>query len=108
MPLSRQEQRALIEIERALLVDDPAFAARIESWPARSRRRVAFASLAVASGSVLLTIGLFGGDPVHVVLGVVGLVVAVVGAAAIVATYSAPFAAVRRWMRRFGRRRRPG
>ncbi len=74
MPLSRDEQRRLDEIERSLLLDDPKFAAKVTiDRVRRSRVRIAVALLVL--GALVIVIGLI------VTLGVVavGVVVVVAG-----------------------------
>lgn len=81
MPLSREEQRVLDEIERALLVDDPDLARRTR--PRRRRRlqvripRIWLALAGLLAGTTLIVVGLLVVDPVHIALAVSGFVVLV-------------------------------
>jgi len=79
--LSKDEQRQLDEIERALREDDPNFAAAVDFGQVRLRRIMAPAAT-ILLGLILLVLGeitaqwlLIAG----VVLGVAGFLVAVVG-----------------------------
>lgn len=74
MPLSRDEQRRLDEIERSLTRDDPKFAARVAIDRVR-RSRVRLAVGLLALGAVVTIVGLI------VTLGIVavGVVVVVAG-----------------------------
>ena len=81
MPLSREEQRALEEIER-VLAQDPRFVRRIGRR--RLRRILAAAILGMACGVALMIIGLVGTDPGHVVLAVTGFAVIVASCSTIV------------------------
>ena len=60
MPLSENEQRLLVQMERALYAEDPKFATALRgSDPRRrTRRRVAIASVVFGLGIVLLMTGL--------------------------------------------------
>lgn len=73
MPLSRDEQRALDEIERALLSDDPDFAHRVR-YPSRLRPILASAGvlLALLGGLAMVTIGLVAAGPAQVAAAVGG------------------------------------
>lgn len=61
MPLSENEQRQLEAIERALLADDPKFAATVRSSDLRThtRRRLVRAALIFGLGLVLLVCVIF-------------------------------------------------
>jgi hypothetical protein len=56
MPLSAREQRTLDEIEQALRLDDPAFAAQVDLDHLRMRRWVIRGSVFLA-GMALLVVG---------------------------------------------------
>ncbi|HYN71663.1 MAG TPA: DUF3040 domain-containing protein [Nakamurella sp.] len=74
MPLSRDEQRKLEEIERSLSRDDPKFAAKVTIDRVR-RSRVRIATGLLALGAVVIVVGLI------VTLGVVavGVIIVVAG-----------------------------
>jgi hypothetical protein len=69
--LSRDEQRALDEIERALLVQDQALSGRIRQGSRRSVRR-GTCMVGLLAGVMLLAGGLAGASPAHLMLAVAG------------------------------------
>ena len=71
MPLSRDEQRKLDEIERSLSRDDPKFAAKVTMDRVR-RSRVRIAACMLVLGAVVIIVGLI------VTLDVVGVGVVIV------------------------------
>jgi len=83
MPLSEEEQRRLDEIERALLAEDPKFAAghSIERvW----RRRTVVAGAVVLLGVMLLVVGLVTTQaslPAGLIISIIGFLSMVGGAA---------------------------
>ncbi len=84
MPLSENEQRQLEAIERALLADDPKFAAVLHGGGLRasSRRRLVAFSALVVIGAVLLCLTF-----VNIVFGLVGVVVMFLGVLGVIAAW---------------------
>ena len=84
MPLSENEQRQLEAIERALLADDPKFAAVLHGGGLRasSKRRLVGFSALVLVGAVLLCLTF-----VNIVFGLVGVVVMFLGVLGVIAAW---------------------
>ena len=80
MPLSDDDRRRLEQIERALPEDDPDFAGRVGSDPARRRVRLIMAGVMFVAGMVVLVAGLVT-THAWITVGVIG---AVLGAALMV------------------------
>jgi Protein of unknown function (DUF3040) len=84
VPLSREEQQVLDEIERFLAAEDPGFVGRIERQRRRIRRILMTAIVGLICGVTLLSIGVVGTDPGHVVLAVIGFGVIVASCSSII------------------------
>jgi hypothetical protein len=84
VPLSENEQRQLEAIERALLADDPKFAAVLHGGGLRasSRRRLVAFSALVLIGAVLLCLTF-----VNIVFGLMGVVVMFLGVLGAIAAW---------------------
>jgi hypothetical protein len=78
VPLSRDEQRALDEIERALLDGDPELARRIKR-PSRKRSilRPSVTLIALLAGLTLIAIGLLAPGPAQIAGAVIGFALVV-------------------------------
>jgi hypothetical protein len=98
VPLSKDEQRALEEIERCLTSEDPGFAQRFRRRP-RLRASVVLAAGAVAmvAGLGMITIGLVAPGPAQTVAAVVGFTLMV----------GSSWGGLTMLRRRLSRRRRP-
>ena len=86
MPLSEDDQRRLDEFERALLRDDPRFAA-LQSLGRLQRRRMVAAGAVALVGVVLLVVGLVVTQAallVGVIVSVAGFLTMVGGAAVLI------------------------
>ena len=83
MPLSKEEQRTLDEIERALQVDDPKFAAHV-SFDRLRYHRVILASIAFLLATLVLIAGVIATQAQFAT----GVIVSVTGFVAMVAAIS--------------------
>jgi hypothetical protein len=93
VPLSEHEQRLLEQIERALVDDDPKFASSVRTGDRRlkARRRLQIGAALVVVGFAVMVGGAVTG---HVVLGVIGFLVAFGGLTLGVLNYKAATGAV--------------
>jgi hypothetical protein len=93
VPLSEHEQRLLEQIERALVDDDPKFASSVRTGDRRlkARRRIQLGGLLVVVGLAVMVLG-----PVthNVLIGVLGFLLMLGGAALGVLNYKAATGAV--------------
>jgi len=74
MPLSKDDQRTLDEMERALRADDPTFAGHVDLDRVRLRRRVVPSAVFVVGLALLLT-----GAVLSLALVAVGVLTSVLG-----------------------------
>jgi hypothetical protein len=77
MPLSDEEQRALDEIEHALMAEDRRLARRVQRPRLGRGASLVLPAAGLLGGMVLVIIGLVGADAVHVAVAVAGFVVVV-------------------------------
>jgi hypothetical protein len=86
--LSREEQRALDEIEQALVAEDPRLACMIQRG--RSRRSTTFAlpTLGLLCGITLVLIGLVSTDAAHIALAVGGFAMVVASCSSALILYN--------------------
>ena len=89
VPLSEHEQRLLEQMERALYAEDPKFASTLREGSGRrgNRRHVAVGVLALLAGLALLITGV---AVTQEIVGVIGFVLMLLGAALAVRAMRAP------------------